>query len=86
MTRYICTSSIFVILLGALVASFVIQVPHTCWYGGDLFSGPGTSSLIVWLDVNVAMPFFALACGLAAVAGLWVLSGRICEKLRKEYK
>lgn len=76
MRSRICTASIFVALVGAIVASFLVKVPAYLWF--DPSPKLGTIPLFVWIAFNLGFAFIVPVVAFA----LWKLAEAICKKLR----
>lgn len=83
MRQKICTASIFVAMVGGLIAGCLINVPGAWWWDYRSYSPGVMTPVVVWVFMNIAVPVgvTALVVG-GVVLGLWNLSSLICGKLR----
>jgi hypothetical protein len=82
--KTICTATVFLGLMAALVASILIRVPDTVWWWSGYKSvTPSHTPLLLWLVSNVLMPLIVLGMAGSLLPGIWQIAGWICSKLNK---
>jgi hypothetical protein len=84
--KTICTASLFVVLMAAVISLFVFRGPARWAYWWDGHPELGNTLWITILVDGVIGPLFAGAAGVGFVAstayGLWQVAYTICAKLR----
>lgn len=82
MRKTICTATLFVPMLAAFVALFVVQVPMRAWWSSTFGDGVDVP-LIIWSIFNIIGPVSFLVVGCFTVYGFWNLASRLCSSLRR---
>ena len=86
MRPLLCTVSVFVVIVSALIATIFIRMPYYAWWDHSesakwMLAHGETLPLIVWIIFNGILPLLALA-GLGAIlTGIWFWCAVICGKL-----
>ena len=80
MGKRVFTTSLFVLLAGSLIASFVIQVPDHVWWDKDR-PGSTTTPLLVWVFMNLAPPIAAGSLIGLGGCGIWELGSYLYGRL-----
>jgi hypothetical protein len=81
--KTICTATIFFVMVAALAASLIIQVPYHIWWSKEE-SGEFLVSLLLWAAEAFLVPLCALIMVFVVLWGLWNGADMLCSKLRKE--